>query len=104
MAVIAITGILAAVAIATLRQRAFASDVTSAKVVVKCIVAAEEHYRAENQTYLDVSTPGATGWYPRNTLPNNAKVNFWRTQPDVTPDSETKGWRRLGPDIRQPVS
>jgi type II secretory pathway pseudopilin PulG len=104
MAVVAITGILAALAIATLRQRAFASDVTSAKVVVRAIVAAEEHYRAENQIYLDVSSSGDAGWYPMKTLPNNAKVAFFRTEVGNTSDPETNRWRMLAPDIRQPVS
>lgn len=103
MAVVAITGILATLAIAMLRQRAFASDATSAKIVVRTIVAAEEHYRAENQVYLNVSSSGVTGWYPRATLPNNAKVAFWRTPVGNTTDPETNSWRRLGPDIRQPV-
>jgi prepilin-type N-terminal cleavage/methylation domain-containing protein len=99
MAVVAITGILGALALATLRQRAFASDVTSAKVVVRSIAAAEEHYRAENQVYLNVSSPGDS-WYPRMTLPNNKKVNFWA----AATNTETANWRLLAPDIRQPVS
>jgi prepilin-type N-terminal cleavage/methylation domain-containing protein len=101
LAVIAITGILAGLAIASLRQRAFASDVTSAKVIIRTIAAAEEQYRAENQVYLDVSSPGES-WYPRgtNTLTRNTKVAFWRTQPGNTNDTETNAWRRLAPDIR----
>jgi type II secretory pathway pseudopilin PulG len=104
MAVVAITGILASLAIAALRQRAFASDATSAKVVVRSIAAAEEHYRSENQVYLDVSTPGATGWYPKAAPSRNAKMSFWRKEVNDTSDPETNRWRILGPDIRQPVS
>ena len=98
MAVVAITGILATLGIATLRQRAFASDVTSAKIVVRTIVAAEEHYRAENQVYLNVSTPGNSGWYPR--VPGkNAKYSFL-----ATTHADSLQWRKLGPDVRQPVT
>lgn len=104
MAVVAITGILATLAIATLRQRAFASDVASAEVVVRTIVAAEEHYRAENQVYLNVSSPGDTGWYPEKTVPPNTKVSFWKATPDAGADSETVQWKILNPDIRQPVT
>jgi prepilin-type N-terminal cleavage/methylation domain-containing protein len=104
MAVVAITGILAALAIATLQKRAFASDVASAEVVVESIVAAEEHYRGENQVYLNVSTPGDAGWYPQATPPKNAKLAFWRTPPGDTSDAETNKWRVLAPDIRQPVA
>jgi prepilin-type N-terminal cleavage/methylation domain-containing protein len=103
MAVVVISGILASLAIATLRQRAFASDVTSAKVVVRTIVAAEEHYRAENQIYLNVSTAGGAGWYPL--IPaKNAKYAFFRTPPGSVADPESVKWRMLGPDIRQPVT
>lgn len=104
MAVVAITGILASLAIASLRQRAFASDAASAKVVVRSIAAAEEHYRAENQVYLDVSAPGAAGWYPKAAPSRNTKMSFWRTEVPDKSDGETNRWRILGPDIRQPVS
>jgi prepilin-type N-terminal cleavage/methylation domain-containing protein len=98
MAVVAITGILATLGIATLRQRAFASNVTSAKIVVRTIVAAEEHYRAENQVYLNVSSPGNSGWYPQ--VPGkNAKYSFLATAHVDNPQ-----WKRLGADIRQPVT
>lgn len=102
MAVVAITGILAATAVATLRQRTFASDTTSAKVVVRAIVAAEEHYRAENQVYLDVSSPGDAGWYPRaaSLMPKGARVAFMRSGTDT----DTQNWKLLSPDIRQPVT
>ncbi len=100
MAVVAIAGVLATVAIAALRHRVFASDTTSAKVVVKSIVAAEEHYRAENQLYYDVSSSGTAGWYPSGTIGPNNKMSFWRSGSDT----ETAKWRTLAPDIRQNVS
>jgi prepilin-type N-terminal cleavage/methylation domain-containing protein len=100
MAVVAITGILAALAIAALRHRVFASDTASAKVVVKTIVAAEEHYRAENQLYFDVSSTGASGWYPSGSIGPNNKMSFWRSGTDT----DTKNWHTLAPDIRQTVS
>lgn len=104
MAVVAIMGVMATLAIAALRSRVMASDVTSAKVVVKSIVAAEEHYRAENQLYDDVSSSGAAGWYPSGSIGANNKQSFWRTAPGDTSDAESVRWRGLAPDIRQPVS
>ena len=98
MAVVAIMGVLASIAIAAFHRRAMQSNVTNAKVVIKQIAVAEEHYRAENQVYLDVSTPGENGWYPRTTPLSNQKWSFWRS-----PDAETTRWRTLGPDIRQNV-
>jgi len=99
MAVVAITGIMAALAVAALRNRVLASDTTSAKVVVKSIVAAEEHYRAENQLYFDVSSSGASGWYPSGTIGPKNKMSFW-----LASGGDTANWRTLAPDIRQPVS
>lgn len=99
MATVAIAGVLAALAIAALRNRVLASDVTSAKVVVKSIVAAEEHYRAENQLYYDVSSSGDNGWYPSNTVAPNKKTAFTNnSHPDVLK------WKTLAPDVRQFVS
>jgi type IV pilus assembly protein PilE len=100
MTTVAIVGVLAAVAIAALRHRVFASDTASAKVVVKSIVAAEEHYRAENQLYFDVSTSGGSSWYPSGSLGPNNKASFWK----AGSDTDTKNWHTLAPDIRQPVS
>lgn len=99
MAVVAITAILAGLGIATLRQRAFAADVTSAKVVVRSIVAAEEHYRSENQLYFDVSTPGNAGWYPTDTFTKNTKT-AWKNTKHV----DYAKWQMLGPAVLQPVT
>lgn len=104
MAVVAIMGILAALALAAFRHNALASDTTSAKLVVKAIVAAEEHYRAENQVYYNVSSTGDAGWYPTKDMPKNKKMSFWRTKLGDTSDPESVCWRALGPDIRQNVS
>jgi prepilin-type N-terminal cleavage/methylation domain-containing protein len=98
MAVVAITGILAALGVTMFHKRAFASDVVSAKVVVKTIVAAEEHYRAENQLYYNVSSPGDAGFYPQN-IQSNHKHSF--SDPG---HPDTGNWQTLAPDIRQPVS
>jgi Tfp pilus assembly protein PilE len=101
MAVIAIMGILAAIAVTAFHRRAFQSDVAQAKVVIKAIAIAEEHYRAENQVYFDVRT----SWYPQPTIPPNTKVSFWKTQPDGgSPDTATAAWAVLAPDIREMVN
>jgi prepilin-type N-terminal cleavage/methylation domain-containing protein len=103
MAVVVIMGVLAAIGISAFRRQAMHSNVTNAKVVIKSIAVAEEHYRAENQVYLDVSSPGTTGWYPHMTIPVNQKWTFWRAPPDGGSDAETTRWQTLGPDVRQMV-
>lgn len=104
MAVVAIMGVLSAVAIAAFHRRAYQSDATNAKVVVKAIAVAEEHYRAENQVYLDVSSTGDAGWYPQKTFTQMTRRTFWRTAPDAGGDSETTKWQALMPDVRQQVT
>jgi prepilin-type N-terminal cleavage/methylation domain-containing protein len=99
MATIAITGILASIALAAFHRRANESDVAAAKVVLKAIAVAEEHYRAENQVYYDVSSTGDAGWYPQKTISANQRLSFWRSGTDA----ETTRWRNLAPDIRQVV-
>jgi prepilin-type N-terminal cleavage/methylation domain-containing protein len=97
MAVVLIMGILASIAIAAFHRRALQSNVANAKVIVKSIAAAQEHYRAENQVYLNVSAN--LGWYPSTAIAKNQKVSFWKTPADPL----TERWRLLAPDIRQPV-
>jgi len=99
MATVTIMGILATVAITAFHRRANESDVASAKIVLKAIAVAEEHYRAENQVYYDVSSSGDTGWYPQKTISANQRLTFWRSGTDA----ETTRWRTLAPDIRQQV-
>jgi prepilin-type N-terminal cleavage/methylation domain-containing protein len=101
MAVVVIMGVLAGIAISAFHRRALQSNVTNAKVIIKSIAAAEEHYRAENQVYLDVSAN--LGWYPSASIPKNQKTSFWRTAPDAGSDPLSTRWALLAPDIRQPV-
>ena len=101
MAVVTIMGILAALAITVFERRAFQSNVADAQVIMRAISVAEEHYRAENQFYLDVSTK----WYPVDWIAPNQKMSFWLSPPDGgSPDPETAAWARLAPDVRQNVS
>jgi type II secretory pathway pseudopilin PulG len=98
MAVVAIVGILAALGIATLSKRARESNVTNAIVVVKAIGVAQEVYRAQNQVYLNVSSTNSA-WYPSATIRANQRASFWA----AASNAETVRWRRLAPDVRQPV-
>ena len=99
MAVVAIMGVLAGLAIAAFNRRAYQSDATAAKVVIKAIAVAEEHYRAENQVYLNVSSAGDPGWYPQKTFTTGTRRTFYRAA-----DTETAAWQALAPDIRQQVT
>jgi type II secretory pathway pseudopilin PulG len=102
MAVVAIVGVLATLGIAALRRNSRQSDVAEAIVVVKAIAAAQEQYRAVNQLYLNVSSPST--WYPRDVVPPNSKISFWKAAGDGgSVDDETARWRMLNPDIRQTV-
>ncbi len=99
MAVVAIMGVLATIAITAFHRKSRQSDVAQGKVFVKAIVVAQEHYRAANQVYFDAGN----AWYPQATIPVNTKVSFWKAAPDGATDPDTVAWRTLGPDIRQMV-
>lgn len=98
MAVVLIIGILATLGIAILSKRARESNVTNAIVVVKAIGVAQELYRAQHHVYLNVSSSNSA-WYPSATIRANQRASFWR----AGTDDETKAWRRLAPDVREPV-
>jgi type II secretory pathway pseudopilin PulG len=96
MAVVAIIGILATLAIAAFREHLYASNLHEAKAVLKSIGVAEEQYKSLNHTYLNASPTQA--WYPVATVPPNQKTSF-------TPaaHADLALWRRLGVAVRQPV-
>jgi len=106
MAVVAIMGVLAAVAVAMFTRRAYSSSVAHAQIVLRAIGAAEERYRSLNQVYLDVSTPANDanlGWYPTATIPLGKKILFLNaSHVDYTPAGR-QGWRYLNPSVTQPV-
>jgi type IV pilus assembly protein PilA len=66
MIVVAIVGVLAAVGVVLLNKHMFASKSVEASAMIQSIRAAEERWRAENQSYLDVSTE-MNSWYPMGT-------------------------------------
>jgi prepilin-type N-terminal cleavage/methylation domain-containing protein len=101
MAVVAIMGVLAALALTAFHKRALQSDAAKGKILVRAITAAEERYRAENQVYLDVSQNA--GWYPSSIIAKNSTRSFWKEAPDASTDPLTVRWATLGPDIRQEV-
>lgn len=98
MAVVAIVGILAALGVAAISRRASQSNVAGATTVIKLIGAAQGQYMAQNQVYLNVST-GPNAWYPRADIRANQVASFWR----AGSDADTTNWRRLAPDVREPV-
>jgi type II secretory pathway pseudopilin PulG len=107
MAVVAIMGVLAAVAVAVFTRRAYSSSVAQAQIVLKAIGAAEERHRSLNQVYLDVSFGTANnanlGWYPTATMPLGKKVLFLEAgHADYAPVGR-QGWRYLNPSVTQPV-
>lgn len=64
MVVVVITGVLAALAFASLRKQVNAAWHAEGSAMVQSIRAAQERWRSEHMLYLDVSTPDA--WYPAN--------------------------------------
>ncbi len=99
MIVVAIIGIISALAVSMLWKRAYEASVPDAIVVMKTLASAEEQYRALNQVYYDV--PDASQWYPTLAAVNQ-KRSFWKATRAAN-DATSNDWYRLGPDIRQPV-
>lgn len=64
LTVVVITGVLAALAFASLRQHVSAAWGAEALNMVQSIRAAEERWRSEHMMYLDVSSDES--WYPRD--------------------------------------
>ena len=97
MVVVMLVGILASVGVSYFRSEVAASKTSEAAAVIQAIRAAEEAYRSENQTYLDVSTEGA--WYPSGTF--GRTVRTWEQKAGTHADLAR--WQLLGPRVTQPV-
>lgn len=74
MIVVSIVGVLATLAIVGYRKYIESSKVGEAIYIVQSIRAAEESFRAETMTYLNVSTSGT--FYPRATGFDNSKYSW----------------------------
>lgn len=101
LTVVAITGILATVAFASLRKYVSSARGAEALAVVQSIRAAEERWRAEHMTYLDVSASGL--WFPRDPrdAPNTEQAFFY--PPGSTAHIDNPLWLQLRPTIAGPV-
>ncbi len=100
MIVVAIMGVLAALAIQGLDQQKRVASIPTAVAAIKAIGAAEEGYRALNQTYLNVSvTTGDSGWYP---VPNMGSGDN-KYGVHAPSHADFPNWRRLNPAITPPL-
>jgi prepilin-type N-terminal cleavage/methylation domain-containing protein len=98
MVVVSIVGILAIIGLASFRARVFGSKSSDALAMMQSIRGAEERWRADNLTYLNVSREGT--WYPA--LPTaRTKRSFYNTGTCGVPASDTDDcrWKLLNPAL-----
>ena len=103
MTVVAITGILATVAVASLRGYVTAARSSEALAMVQSIRAAEERWRSEHMMYLDVSAED--DWYPtdpRESATPSAQRDFFYA-PDDDSHGDNDKWLLLHPTTTGPV-
>ncbi len=94
MAVVAIMGILATMAITAFVGHSKASKTGEAMAVVQAIRGAQERYRSEHQVYLDRDSKE---WYPTNGI-GDTRASF------VASGNEyDELWKRLNPAVNRPV-
>lgn len=96
MAVVTIVGVLAIIGIVALRKHVFGSKTVEALAMVQSIRAAEERWRAENLTYLNVST--TNHWYP-----SKPDGKYKRAFYTGAADADDRNWRLLAPTVPGPV-
>ncbi len=96
---VAMVGILATLAVYGVKKYLNSSKSSEAIQMIGSIKAAQESYRSETFTYLDVSGTIATlaNFYPTPT-PNNSAVQWGDTSTDIG-----KNWQRLGVVADAPV-
>lgn len=106
LVVVVIVGVLGAIGIASFRERIFGSKSTEALAMIQSIRSAQERYKAENLTYLNVSQEGS--WYPAapaRRRDSNYLRSFYNAGTCAPlEDSDNCRWRRLNPAITGPVT
>jgi prepilin-type N-terminal cleavage/methylation domain-containing protein len=103
MVVVVIVGILASTGIAAMRKHTNASRSSEALAMVQSIRAAEEQYRALRMLYLNVSTTGNAGWFPRDPRDDGlVKVPFL-TPASAATHVDNAAWLTLSPTVSGPV-
>ncbi|HLV20572.1 MAG TPA: prepilin-type N-terminal cleavage/methylation domain-containing protein [Polyangiaceae bacterium] len=97
MVIVVIVGVLAAIGISLLRNHVFASRSSEALAMIQSIRAAEERWRAENQTYLDVSRGQIDALYP---MASPGKTRYHWVQ---SGGNDFDRWQLLNPTVSGPV-
>jgi prepilin-type N-terminal cleavage/methylation domain-containing protein len=96
MTVVVIVGVLATIGLASFRSRIFGSKTSEALAMIQSIRAAEERWRGENLTYLNV-TRTAT-WYPATPAARTKRAFFNAGTCGVpAPDTDDCRWKLLNP-------
>ncbi len=102
MVVVVIASILAVAAVSSLRKHVSSSRTIEGLTMVQSIRAAQEHYKALNGEYMDVSLSGL--WYPRD--PTGAsgrqKTTFFGPPGDGA-HADNDNWLTLNPTVAGPV-
>ena len=104
MTVVTIVGILAVIGVASFRARVFGSKTTQALAMMQSIRAAEERWRADNLTYLNVTQTGT--WYPATPTARTKRMFFSNTSPNCgvpVVNTDDCRWKLLNPAITGPT-
>jgi type II secretory pathway pseudopilin PulG len=96
MAVVVITGILAAVGTTMFRSHILASRTIETTSMIRSIAAAQERFRGENLTYFDVSNGNLAAYYPSATV-GATKYDWTREH------THAERWALLNPTVSGPV-
>ena len=98
MTVVVIMGVLATLGGYYFKRYQAGAKISEAKSVLSAIASAQEEYRSEHATYLNVSS-SLTNYYPPGT-PSDTKIFAFR---GWTGHSDYATWERLAPRIKSPV-
>jgi prepilin-type N-terminal cleavage/methylation domain-containing protein len=107
MVVVLIAGVLAMVGLGAMRRHMNASRSVEALGMIQSTRGAEERYRAIQMQYLDVSSGGDLGWYPRNPTPagggdGSVRVPFF-SPPNSATHPDNANWLVLAPTVSGPM-
>jgi len=103
MVVVAVIGILSSLGIVTFRKYLGRSKNVEAIAVMRAIASAQERYRGEHMTYLNVSFDGTNGDLTRSYPMATANIGATKYNWNNNLGNDYARWRVLAPTVNQPV-
>jgi type II secretory pathway pseudopilin PulG len=103
MVVVAMVGILSAVAVGGVGRYMNGARVADAKAAVSAVKIAQEVYKAQHGVYADLSPNRDADWYPGDPLAGNVRYSWAQPDHDLYTRADDIGWIDLDVNLGEMI-